>query len=87
MKHLYGSEVGSGDASSRIQLRSLDGVECSTRCADCLKHCLRFTLRWMRGGSLRLSGSLDREDFLSAADIGIYLSLCQPVTYSIYGID
>jgi len=87
MKHLYGSEVGSGDASSRIQRRTLDGVECSTRCADCLNHYLRFTLWWIRGGSFSLSGSLNSEAFLSAVGIGIYLSLCQSVTYSLYRID
>ena len=87
MKHHNGSEVGSGDTSSRIQSRSLDGVECSTWCADCLNHCFSFTLRWKYGGSQILSESSKREAFLSAADTGIYLSLCQPVTYSLYRID
>jgi len=52
MKHHNGSEVGSGDTSSRIQSRSLDGVECSTWCGDCLNHCFSFTLRWMSGSCL-----------------------------------
>lgn len=79
MKCLYGIAVGSGDVLSRIQSRALDVGECSTRCADYLNPSRRITWRRLRGESLSLSGSLNREAFPSAAGIGFFLSLCQPV--------